>query len=56
MEHEAYEITMLSVHVSATKKCWTSCKTHEIQQGGHVTVGDLEAILFNPVALTISKW
>jgi hypothetical protein len=29
---------------------------HEIQQGGHATEGDLDAIIFNPVASTIPKW
>jgi hypothetical protein len=29
---------------------------HELQQGGHVTQGDLNAINFNPVFSTILKW
>jgi hypothetical protein len=29
---------------------------HEIQQESHATVGDLGAILFNPVVSTIPKW
>jgi hypothetical protein len=29
---------------------------HEMRYGGHATEGDLDAILFNPVASTIPKW
>jgi hypothetical protein len=29
---------------------------YEIQYGGHVIEGDLDAVLFNPVTSTIPKW
>jgi hypothetical protein len=29
---------------------------YDIQYGGHAIDGDLEAIIFNAVAATVSKW
>jgi hypothetical protein len=29
---------------------------YEIQYGGHAIEGDLDAVLFNPVPLTIPNW
>jgi hypothetical protein len=47
-ESEAYEITSLSVCPPLI--------TYEIQLGGHAIEGGLDAVLFNPVPLTIPKW
>jgi hypothetical protein len=57
-KREAYKLTMLSVclPVCVCPPLITSetiCRFHEIQQETHATEGDLDAIIFNRVALAI---
>jgi hypothetical protein len=46
----------LSVRLSSYKLLNHLVEFYEIQLGGHDTEGDINAIIFNPVASTVPKW